>query len=206
MATIYTHNYDLPDDVVFPNDSIAIDTETMGLRPQRDRLCVVQISGGDGTAHVVHFPTPDFKEAKNLSRVLNDHKIVKIFHYARFDVAVLYTSFKILCQPVYCTKIASKMVRTYTDRHGLKELCREFLNMDLSKQEQSSYWGAAQLTQAQQHYAAGDVLYLHQLREQLDKMLVREGRQDLAKACFDFLPHLCKLDLEMMQEMNIFEH
>ena len=202
--TVRLHRGDLPDLSRY-KDSAAIDTETMGLNPHRDRLCVVQLSNGDGSADVVQIPK-DHSDAPNLKALLADAAITKIFHFARFDLAVLFHTFGVMPQPVYCTKIASRLTRTYTDRHGLKDLVRELLNVDLSKQQQSSDWGAVQLNEAQLAYAASDVLHLHALRERLDAMLVREGRTDLAQACFDFLPTRAKLDLGGWELEDIFAH
>ena len=202
--TIRLHRGDLPDLSRY-KDSVAIDTETMGLNPHRDRLCVVQMSNGDGSADVIQIPK-DHGDAPNLKALLANTKIIKIFHFARFDLAALYNAFGVMPQPVYCTKIASRLTRTYTDRHGLKDLVREVLNIDLSKQQQSSDWGAQSLTEAQLAYAASDVLHLHGLRERLDAMLVREGRTELAQACFDFLPFRAKLDLGGWQAEDIFAH
>ena len=198
------HRGDLPA-TYRPGPAIAIDTETLGLNPHRDRLCVVQISTGDGTADVVQI-LKDGPLPANLIRVLSDESVLKIFHYARFDLAVLFHTFGIMPRPVYCTKVASRLVRTYTDRHGLKDLVREVLNIDLSKQQQSSDWGSASLSEAQLAYAASDVLHLHALRERLDAMLAREGRGDLAKACFDFLPTRARLDLDGWEAEDIFAH
>ena len=202
--TVRLHRGDLPDLSRY-TDSVAIDTETMGLNPHRDRLCVVQLSNGDGSADVVQIPK-DHSDAPNLKALLADTGITKIFHFARFDLAALSHTFGVMSQPVYCTKIASRLTRTYTDRHGLKDLVRELLNVDLSKQQQSSDWGALQLNEAQLAYAASDVLHLHALRERLDAMLVREGRTDLAQACFDFLPTRAKLDLGGWELEDIFAH
>jgi ribonuclease D len=202
--TIRLHRGDLPDLGRY-TDSVAIDTETMGLHPHRDRLCVVQLSAGDGTADVVQIPK-DHGNAPNLKALLANPKITKIFHFARFDLAALYNAFGVMPQPVYCTKIASRLSRTYTDRHGLKDLVREVLNIDLSKQQQSSDWGSDSLSDAQLAYAASDVLHLHALRERLDAMLAREGRAGLAQACFDFLPTRAKLDLQGWETEDIFAH
>ncbi len=202
--TIRLHRGDLPDLSRYTS-SVAIDTETMGLHPHRDRLCVVQMSNGDGSADVVQIPK-DHTDAPNLKALLANPKITKIFHFARFDLAALYNAFGVMPQPVYCTKIASRLTRTYTDRHGLKDLVREVLNIDLSKQQQSSDWGGDVLSEAQLTYAASDVLHLHALRERLDAMLVREGRVDLAQACFDFLPTRAKLDLDGWDTEDIFAH
>ena len=195
---------DLPDDLDL-GPIVAIDTETMGLNPHRDRLCVVQLSGGDGHAHVVQI-AQDQTEAPNLVKLLTDPDRIKLFHFGRFDIAVLQHRFGVVTKPVYCTKIASKLVRTYTDRHGLKNLTQELLGKDLSKQQQSSDWGADGLTKAQIEYAASDVLYLHQLKAALDAMLEREGRTEIAHACFDFLPTRCALDLAGWPEIDIFTH
>ena len=202
--TIHYHRGDLPDGVDF-GASVAIDTETMGLNPHRDRLCAVQLSAGDGDAHVVQILAGQ-REAPNLVRLLADPKVVKIFHYARFDVAVLKNAFGVDTAPIYCTKIASRLTRTFTDRHGLKDLVRELTGVELSKQQQSSDWGADRFTEAQLAYAASDVLHLHQLREKLDVMLAREGRTALAAACFGFLPTRANLDLLGWPEEDIFAH
>ncbi len=202
--TIRLHRGDLPDLSRYTT-SVAIDTETMGLNPHRDRLCVVQMSNGDGTADVVQVPK-GLRDAPNLKALLANPKVTKIFHFARFDLAALYHAFGVMPQPVYCTKIASRLSRTYTDRHGLKDLVREVLNIDLSKQQQSSDWGADGLSEAQLAYAASDVLHLHALRDKLDPMLAREGRTELAKACFDFLPTRARLDLGGWEDEDIFAH
>jgi ribonuclease D len=202
--TIRLHRGDLPDLARY-TDSVAIDTETMGLHPHRDRLCVVQLSNGDGTADVVQIPK-HHADAPNLKALLGNPNIIKIFHFARFDLAALYNAFGVMPQPVYCTKIASRLSRTYTDRHGLKDLVREVLNIDLSKQQQSSDWGSQTLSDAQLSYAASDVLHLHALRERLDAMLAREGRTELAQACFGFLPARAKLDLQGWDTEDIFAH
>jgi ribonuclease D len=202
--TIRLHRGDLPDLARY-TDSVAIDTETMGLHPHRDRLCVVQLSPGDGSADVVQIPK-DPGDAPNLKALLGNPKITKIFHFARFDLAALYNAFGVMPQPVYCTKIASRLSRTYTDRHGLKDLVREVLNIDLSKQQQSSDWGSQNLSDAQLAYAASDVLHLHALRERLDAMLAREGRIELAQACFGFLPTRARLDLQGWGTEDIFAH
>ena len=202
--TVRLHRGDLPDLTRYTG-AVAIDTETMGLNPHRDRLCVVQLSPGDGSADVVQIPK-GHTDAPNLKALLADPAITKIFHFARFDVAVLYQTFGVMTGPIYCTKIASRLTRTYTDRHGLKDLVREVLNVDLSKQQQSSDWGSDSLTEPQLAYAASDVLHLHALRERLDAMLVREGRTQLAKACFDFLPTRALLDLQGWEEEDIFAH
>jgi ribonuclease D len=202
--TVRLHRGDLPDLSRYTG-AVAIDTETMGLNPHRDRLCVVQLSPGDGSADVVQIPK-GHTDAPNLKALLANPAITKIFHFARFDIAVLYQSFGVMTGPIYCTKIASRLTRTYTDRHGLKDLVREVLNIDLSKQQQSSDWGSDSLTEPQLAYAASDVLHLHALRERLDAMLVREGRTALAQACFDFLPTRALLDLQGWSEEDIFAH
>ncbi len=202
--TIRLHRGDLPDLSGY-GAVVAIDTETLGLNPLRDRLCVVQLSAGDGSADVVQMPVGD-TSAPNLVRLLSDPQRLKLFHYARFDLAVLFKTFGVMPQPAYCTKIASRLARTYTDRHGLKDLVKELLNVDLSKQQQSSDWGAQTLTEAQVAYAASDVLHLHALRERLDEMLAREGREELAEACFRFLPTRVRLDLGGWAEEDIFAH
>lgn len=202
--SITLHKGDLPAGLSF-GSSVAIDTETMGLDPFRDQLCVVQLSSGDGTAHVVQLDRPIYN-CPNLKALLADTKVLKIFHFARFDVAMMQRYLGVVPAPVYCTKIASKLVRTYTDRHGLKDLCKEVLNVDMSKQQQSSDWGAATLSEAQLTYAASDVLYLHQLKNRLDEMLAREGRTGLARACFAFLPVRASLDLAGWAEQDIFAH
>jgi ribonuclease D len=184
---------------------VAIDTETLGLNPHRDRLCVVQLSPGDGSADVVQIPAGKVA-SPNLVRLLSDPKRLKLFHFARFDLAVLHKAYGVMASPVYCTKIASKLTRTYTDKHGLKDLVRELLGVDLSKQQQSSDWGAANLTDAQLAYAAADVLHLHALKERLDQMLARENRTSLAGACFGFLPTRVELDLGGWAEEDIFAH
>jgi ribonuclease D len=201
---ITLHRGDLPAGLDL-GDTVAVDSETMGLNPGRDRLCVVQLSAGDGAAHLVQFAPGDYA-APNLRRLLGDPARLKLFHYARFDVAVIRRHLGLLCRPVYCTKIASKLARTYTDRHGLKELVREVLGIELDKTEQSSDWGAASLSETQQRYAARDVLHLHALRSRLDAMLAREGRTALAQACFDFLPVRAELDLAGWPDQDIFAH
>lgn len=202
--TIRLHRGDLPDLARY-RKAVAIDTETLGLNPHRDRLCVVQLSPGDGSADVVQI-APGRTEAPNLKRLLADPAIVKIFHYARFDIAVLSHAFGIMPAPIYCTKIASRLTRTYTDRHGLKDLVRDLLGIDLSKQQQSSDWGAETLSEPQVAYAASDVLHLHALKEKLDVLLAREGRTDLAEGCFRFLPDRARLDLLGWPEEDIFAH
>lgn len=200
----YLYQGDLPAGLDL-GPAVAIDTETMGLIPSRDRLCLVQLSGGDGNAHLVQM-APGQREASNLVAMLGDDRVLKLFHFGRFDIAVLLNAFGVLAGPVYCTKIASRLVRTYTDRHGLKDLVRELLDVDISKQQQSSDWGSRELTQAQIDYAASDVLYLHQLKGVLDARLSREGRAGLAQACFDFLPQRAALDLAGWGEVDIFAH
>jgi ribonuclease D len=202
--TIRVHQGDLPADFV-AGPAIAIDTETLGLRPHRDRLCVVQLSRGDGSAEVVQIARGQTR-APNLERLLADPAVTKIFHFARFDIAVLFNALGVMTTSIYCTKIASKLVRTYTDRHGLKDLVRELLNVDLSKQQQSSDWAAPALSDAQLAYAASDVLHLHGLRQRLDMMLEREGRAEIAAACFGFLPTRARLDLLGWPEQDIFSH
>jgi ribonuclease D len=201
---ITLHRGDLPSGLVF-GDIVALDTETMGLDPNRDRLCLVQLSRGDGDAHLVHFEPGRF-EAPNLTRLLADPSILKLFHYGRFDIAMLYKHFGVLAEPVWCTKIASKLTRTYTDRHGLRDLCRELLGIEISKQQQSSDWGAPHLTEDQLAYAASDVLHLHRLKNVLDGLIDREGRRDLADACFRFLPIRARLDLIGWAAEEIFAH
>lgn len=201
---IIVHHDDLPDNVSF-GKSVAIDTETLGLNPHRDRLCLVQLSSGDGSAHLVQI-AKGASDAPNLKALLQDPTVLKIFHFARFDVAVLDRYLGAATAPIYCTKIASKLVRTYTDRHGLKDLTAELLGIELSKQQQSSDWAAQELTDQQKAYAASDVLHLHALKDKLDTMLKREGRQDLASACFDFLPKRAELDLKGFPDVDIFAH
>jgi ribonuclease D len=201
---IRLHQGDLPDALDF-GDSVAIDTETLGLAPHRDRLCVVQLSRGDGVADIVQIGAGQ-KRAPNIERLLADQNVTKLFHFARFDIAVLYNAFGVMAGPIYCTKIASKLARTYTDRHGLKDLVRELLNLEISKQQQSSDWGGAALTEAQLSYAASDVLHLHALRARLDAMLKREGRFEIAQACFGFLPTRARLDLMGWADVEIFSH
>jgi ribonuclease D len=195
---------DLPDGVRF-GAAVAIDTETMGLRPHRDRLCLVQLSGGNGDAQIVRFAAGRY-DAPRLRALLTDPNVLKIFHFARFDIAVIKQFLGVMPQPIYCTKIASRLCRTFTDRHGLKDLCRDLLSVELSKEQQSSDWGAAELTPAQLKYAASDVLHLHALRAKLDEMLAREGRRELAEACFRFLPTRAQLDLAGWAEEDIFAH
>ena len=195
---------DLPDGLDL-GPMVAIDCETMGLHPHRDRLCVVQLSGGDGHAHLVQIARGQ-TEAPNLCRILQNPDVLKLFHFGRFDIAAMLNTFGVVTAPVYCTKIASRLIRTYTDRHGLAKLLQELLRVDISKQQQSSDWGAEKLTQAQIGYAASDVLYLHRLREALNVMLAREGRMELAQSCFDFLPARAQLDLAGWPETDIFAH
>lgn len=203
--TIRFHKGDLPDFSHYQGEAVAIDTETLGLRPHRDRLCVVQLSPGDGTADVVQIAKAQ-KEAPNLVALLRDPKVTKIFHFGRFDIAVLEHTFGVVTAPVFCTKIASRLTRTYTDRHGLKDICNEFLGVSLSKVQQSSDWAAETLSPEQLEYAASDVLYLHALREKLIGRLEREGRMREAEACFRFLPTRAKLDLMGWDEEDIFAH
>lgn len=202
--TVRVHKGDLPNRDRYAGQ-VAIDTETMGLNPMRDRLCLVQLSPGDGTADVVQI-APGQTEAPNITGLLADSGLTKIFHFARFDMASLNAAFGVMAGPVYCTKIASRLVRTYTDRHGLKDLAKELLNIDLSKQQQSSDWGAESLSDAQLDYAASDVLHLHDLRRHLDRMLKREGREEIARACFEFLPTRVRLDLAGWSDVDIFAH
>jgi len=202
--TIRLHRGDLPD-ISRYKGAVAIDTETLGLDPHRDRLCVVQLSPGDGSADVVQIPQ-GAKDAPNLKRLLADPGLLKIFHFARFDMAVLYNAFGVMPGPVFCTKIASRLTRTYTDKHGLKDIVRELLGIELSKQQQSSDWGAETLSEAQLAYAASDVLYLHALKDKFDVLLAREDRQKLAEACFRFLPDRARLDLEGWGAEDIFSH
>lgn len=198
------HVGDLPSSFDF-GDSVAVDTETQGLDPVRDRLCLVQLSAGDEVAHLVQFPRPEY-DAPNLKALLTDARVTKIFHYARFDVVMLKKYLGVDCRPLYCTKIASRLTRTYTDRHGLRDLCKDFLRIDLSKEHQSSDWAAATLTEGQVAYAALDVLYLHRLRAELDERLRREGRETLARACFDFVGTRAALDLMGWPNEDIFAH
>lgn len=200
----HLYQNDLPDGLDL-GPVVAIDCETMGLNPHRDRLCLIQMSGGDGDCHLVQVAQGQ-TDAPNLKAMLENADVLKLFHFGRFDIAALYHTFGATTAPVYCTKIASKMVRTFTDRHGLKNLLQDLLNVDISKQQQQSDWGAEKLTSAQLEYAASDVLYLHQLREKLDRRLAREGRTELAQACFDFLPTRAKLDIAGWPEIDIFSH
>jgi ribonuclease D len=203
--TVYFHEEDLPAGVL-AEGPVAIDTETMGLITPRDRLCVVQISDGKGDEHLVRFGPGSRYDAPNLKAVIADPARLKLFHFGRFDIAALEHYLGVLATPAYCTKIASRLIRTYTDRHGLKEIVRELLGHEISKQQQSSDWGGPVLSDAQRDYAASDVRYLHQLKAELDKRLEREGRMELAQACFDFLPHRAKLDLAGWPEIDIFAH
>ena len=207
---IHLHKNDLPDGVTFTG-SIAVDTETLGLKPSRDRLCLVQLSQGDGEVHIVQFdPESEHNQdpyaAPNLKAVLNDRQLVKIFHFARFDLATIAQYLGVHAAPLWCTKIASKLVRTYTDRHGLKDLCRELLQVDLSKAQQSSDWGAPDISDAQLNYAASDVLHLHALKDKLETMLDREGRRPMAEACFDFVLVRSAMDLAGWEDIDIFSH
>jgi ribonuclease D len=204
LKAIKLHRGDLPEGVAF-RGSVAVDTETMGLDPNRDRLCLVQLSGGDGVCHVVQIPQ-DGAPAPRLAAVLGDPSLLKLFHFGRFDIAMIHRHLGVLAEPVFCTKIASRLTRTYTDRHSLKDLCKELLSVELSKVQQSSDWGAPELTEEQLAYAASDVLYLHALRERLGGMLAREGRMELAEACFRFLPTRALLDLAGWADQDIFEH
>jgi ribonuclease D len=202
--TVYLHEGDLPDSLDL-GPEVAIDSETMGLRLRRDPLCVVQLSSGDGDAHVVRLNRPAY-DCPNLKRLMADPAVLKIFHFGRFDIGMVQLHLGVETRPVYCTKIASKLARTYTDRHGLKDVARELAGIDLSKAQQSSDWGAAELSRAQLEYAASDVLYLHAIKAKLDMMLEREGRTELARACFDFLPVRARLDLAGWDEVVIFAH
>lgn len=202
--SVYLHKGDLPDSVQF-NGAIAVDSETLGLSLVRDPLCLVQLSDGGPEAHLVQLDRQSY-DAPNLKRVLSDSAALKLFHFARFDVAMFMRDLSIVCAPIYCTKIASKLVRTYTDKHGLKDICRELLGRDISKEQQSSDWGAADLSDAQLAYAASDVLHLHALKDKLDAMLAREGRTEIAQSCFDFLPSRAALDLAGWEDVDIFAH
>jgi ribonuclease D len=204
-VTTFFHQGDLPHDALAGASAVAVDSETMGLRLGRDPLCVVQLSDGNGDAHVVQLDRSTY-DAPNLKRLLTDPNVTKIFHFGRFDIAMFWLHLGVVTQPVYCTKIASKIARTYTDRHGLKDVTKELLNIDLSKAQQSSDWGQAKLSDDQIAYAASDVLHLHALKRRLDEMLAREGRQNLAKACFDFLPHRALLDAGGWEDVDIFAH
>ncbi len=202
---IHYHRGDLPSGINFGH-SVAIDTEAMGLYIPRDRLTLVQLSSGDGECHLVHFPLGSNYEAPNLRAILNDKSTEKIFHFARFDYAILKYYLKVEAYPIFCTKIASRLTRTYTDKHGLKDLCKQLLGVETSKQEQTSDWGAEVLTEKQMEYAAGDVLYLHQLKAAFQDLLKREGRESIAKACFKFIPARCDLDIQGWNEVDIFQH
>lgn len=202
--TYWLHHGDLPEGADF-GSVVAVDTEAMGLNPHRDRLCVVQLSAGDGDAHLVQF-APGVYDAPRLQGLLADPYVTKLFHFARFDLAMIYQYLAVMAVPVYCTKIASRVARTFTDRHGLRDLCKDLINVDLSKQQQSSDWGASTLSEDQLRYAAADVLHLHALRGRLDAMLAREGREPLARAAFEFLPHRVLLDLGGWAEQDIFAH
>ena len=202
--SIELHQGDLPEGIDF-GASVAVDTETMGLKPGRDRLCLIQLSAGDGICHLVQFAKGRY-DAPNLKALLTDQGVTKIFHFARFDVMVIRRYLEVDCRPVYCTKMASKLVRTYTAAHGLKDLCRQLLGIEISKEQQSSDWGAATLSDEQMTYAASDVLHLHVLRDKLDAMLAREGRSDLARACFDFMNTRAELDLGGWDDPDLFSH
>lgn len=202
--TITLHLGDLPDGLSFGN-SVAIDTETLGLRPKRDRLCLVQLSAGDGDAHLVQLKAGQY-DAPNLKKLLVDKNVTKLFHFARFDVGVMYEYLGVVTAPIYCTKIASRLARTFTQHHSLKTLCKDLIGVDLDKQQQTTDWGADTLTPEQMNYAASDVLYLHRMKAELDRMLLREGRMELAQACFDFLPSRALLDIAGWDEDDIFSH
>jgi ribonuclease D len=204
--SIYFHEEDLAADVAFADGPIAVDTEAMGLMPGRDRLCLVQLADGKGDEHLVRFGPQSDYAAPRLKALLGDQGRLKLYHFARFDVAIMQAYLGVLAAPVYCTRTASRLVRTYTDRHGLKELVKEMLGQDLSKQQQTSDWGAAEISDAQRDYAASDVRYLHALKEKFDERLVRENRMELAQACFDFLPHRALLDLAGWAEQDVFAH
>lgn len=202
---IHLHQNDLPDGLDF-GKSVAVDTETMGLKPHRDRLCLVQLSAGDGNCHLVQFSGNNDYKAPNLKKLLADPSVTKLFHFARFDVTILYHTLGVMAAPLYCTKIASKLVRTFTDKHSLKDLCKELLKIEISKQEQTSDWGASELTSDQLRYAATDVLHLHALKDKLDVLLKRENQEALAQGCFSFIPHRAQLDLASGEEFDIFHH
>ncbi|MFN7113693.1 MAG: ribonuclease D [Alphaproteobacteria bacterium] len=202
--TITLHQGDLPDGLSFGN-IVAIDTETLGLRPQRDRLCLVQLSSGDGTAHLVQLKQGQY-DAPNLKKLMADPAVTKLFHFARFDVGVMYKYLDVVTAPIYCTKIASRLARTFTGHHSLKTLCKDLLGVDLDKQQQTTDWGADTLTPEQMNYAASDVLYLHRMKDELEKILAREGRSAIAQACFDFLPHRALLDIAGWEDEDIFSH
>ena len=204
--TVYLHEDDMPADLFAPGASIAVDTETMGLLTPRDRLCVVQLSDGGGDEHLVRFAPGSDYAAPNLRMLLADPERLKLYHFGRFDLAAIQHYLGVVAAPVYCTKIASRLVRTYTDRHGLKELVKELLGQELSKAQQTSDWGAPELSDAQKDYAASDVRFLHRLKEELDRRLAREGRAELAQACFDFLPHRAALDIAGWPDVDIFAH
>ena len=204
MTKILFHKYDLPNEVKF-QDSVAVDSETLGLRPERDPLCLVQLSSGDGSAHLIPLHRDNY-DAPNLKKVLTDKNCLKIFHFARFDVAVFKKYLNIECETIYCTKIVSKLVRTYTDKHGLKDLCKEFLNKDLSKQQQSSNWGAEELSEDQKKYAASDVIYLHAIKSKLDLQLEKLNRVNIANECFSFIKTRVELDLKGWPDIDIFSH
>jgi ribonuclease D len=204
-AATFLHQGDLPADALAGATVVAIDSETMGLRLGRDPLCVVQLSDGNGEAHVVQLDRTTY-DAPNLKRLLTNASVLKLFHFGRFDIAMFWLHLGVVTAPVYCTKIASKLARTYTDRHGLKDVTKELLGVDLSKAQQSSDWGQGKLSEEQVAYAASDVLHLHALRERLDEMLIREGRDGLARACFDFLPHRAQLDVAGWEDTDIFAH
>ena len=204
--TIHLHQEDLPADVVFVDGPIAVDTEAMGLMPGRDRLCLVQLADGKGDEHLVRFAQGSDYSAPNLKALLSDRNRLKLYHFARFDVAAMRAYLGIIAAPLYCTRTASRLVRTYTDRHGLKDLVKELLCIEISKQQQTSDWGADELSDAQREYAASDVRFLHQLKDKLDERLVRENRMELAQACFDFLPHRALLDLAGWAEQDVFAH
>ena len=204
--SIYFHEEDLAEDVVFADGPIAIDTEAMGLMPGRDRLCLVQLADGKGDEHLVRFGPQSDYSAPRLKALLGDQSRLKLYHFARFDLAIMQAYLGVLAAPIYCTRTASRLVRTYTDRHGLKELVKEMLGQDLSKQQQTSDWGAAEISEAQRDYAASDVRYLHALKEKFDERLARENRVELAQACFDFLPHRALLDLAGWAEQDVFAH
>ncbi|MES3091128.1 ribonuclease D [Sphingomonas aerolata] len=204
--TVYLHEGDIPSGIFAPGASIAVDTETMGLITPRDRLCVVQLSDGGADEHLVRFAADSDYAAPNLKALLADPERLKLYHFGRFDIAAIQHYLGVVAAPAYCTKIASRLVRTYTDRHGLKELVRELLGQDVSKQQQSSDWGSPNLSEAQKDYAASDVRFLHRMKEELDKRLIREGRMELAQKCFDFLPTRAALDLAGWPEIDIFAH
>ena len=204
--SVHFHEEDLPDGVTFADGPIAVDTEAMGLNPARDRLCLVQLSDGKGDEHLVRFRIGSDYAAPNLKALLGDTTRLKLYHFARFDIGIMQAYLGIMAAPLYCTRTASRLIRTFTDRHGLKDLVKEVLNVDLSKQQQTSDWGANELSDAQREYAASDVRYLHALKERLDERLARENRTELAQACFDFLPHRALLDLAGWPEQDIFAH